>query len=160
VGASAGRRRPLLLFLCCAAVVLLLDQGTKLLAMSHLQPHRAVPLGSRWVLLNLTWNSASAFGLIAAPWLLVAASALVCVLVLVYVFSGGLSSTPGRAVPLALVAGGALGNLLDRVRFAAVVDFIDFRVWPVFNIADVAITVGVAVLLFQLVRRSETAEVG
>jgi signal peptidase II len=58
------------------------------------------------------------------------------------------------------VAGGALGTLLDRVRFAAVVDFIDFRVWPVFNIADVAITVGVAVLLFQLVRRSETAEVG
>jgi len=160
VGASAGRRRPLLQFLCCAAVVLLLDQGTKVLALSHLQPDRAVPLGSRWVLLNLTWNSASAFGLVAAPWLLVSASALVCIVTVIYALSGDLSSTPGRALPLAFVAGGALGNLLDRVRFAAVVDFIDFRVSPVFNIADVAITVGIAALLIQLVRRSETAEVG
>jgi len=139
--------------------VLLLDQGTKLLALLHLQPERAVPLGSRWVLLNLTWNSASAFGLIAAPWLLVGASAILCAVAVFYAFSGGLSSRPARAVPLAFIVGGAFGNLLDRLRFDAVVDFIDFRVWPVFNLADVAITLGVAVLFIQLIRRPETARV-
>ena len=49
---------------------------------------------------------------------------------------------------LALIIGGATGNLIDRVRFGYVVDFLDFRVWPVFNIADCAIVVGVAILAF------------
>jgi len=55
---------------------------------------------------------------------------------------------------LALILGGAFGNWIDRVRFGAVVDFLDFRVWPVFNVADSAITVGVAVYLILLFRKS------
>lgn len=55
----------------------------------------------------------------------------------------------------ALILGGALGNWIDRFRFHAVVDFLDFRVWPVFNLADSAITVGVCLYLYSLLREKK-----
>jgi len=54
---------------------------------------------------------------------------------------------------LALILGGAIGNWIDRIRFGAVIDFLDFRVWPVFNIADSAITVGVFLYLLVFIRK-------
>ena len=51
---------------------------------------------------------------------------------------------------LGLILGGAISNLIDRLRFGCVIDFIDFRIWPVFNFADSAITIGVALILFKL----------
>ena len=53
---------------------------------------------------------------------------------------------------LALLAGGALGNLLDRLRLGAVIDYIDLAVWPVFNLADVAVTLGAGLLVLILLR--------
>ncbi|MEW6230066.1 MAG: signal peptidase II, partial [Bacillota bacterium] len=53
----------------------------------------------------------------------------------------------------ALVLGGAIGNLIDRVRVGYVIDFIDLRFWPVFNLADAAITVGALVLVYGAVQR-------
>jgi len=52
-----------------------------------------------------------------------------------------------------LILGGALGNLIDRVRFGYVVDFLDFRIWPVFNIADSAITIGTILAILHLLKR-------
>lgn len=54
---------------------------------------------------------------------------------------------------LGLILGGALGNLTDRVRLGAVVDFLDFQVWPIFNVADSCITVGAVLVALQLLRR-------
>jgi len=51
---------------------------------------------------------------------------------------------------LILILGGAIGNLIDRLRFGYVIDFLDFKVWPVFNIADSAITIGVTILFISL----------
>lgn len=65
---------------------------------------------------------------------------------------------PYLKLALALQLGGALGNLVDRVRFGYVVDFLDFHIWPVFNLADVAIVVGVGLLCWQLCRREEKGE--
>jgi signal peptidase II len=58
--------------------------------------------------------------------------------------------SPVRVVALSLVLGGAVGNLIDRLWRGYVVDFIDVRIWPVFNLADSAITIGVGLLLFQV----------
>jgi signal peptidase II len=55
---------------------------------------------------------------------------------------------------LALILGGAFGNWIDRIRFKAVIDFIDLRVWPVFNLADTAITIGVILYLILLVKKT------
>ena len=150
---SAERGRPLLIFGAVAAAAFALDQGTKILAVAHLDPGSFVPLLGGWLRLTLTHNVGSAFGLIGSGAIPLAASALVCVVVLGYVFRGGLVRAPGRSMPLGLVVGGALGNLLDRVRTGGVIDFIDLRVWPVFNIADAAITIGVGLLAIGLARR-------
>ncbi len=56
---------------------------------------------------------------------------------------------------LSLILGGALGNWIDRLRFQAVIDFIDFRVWPVFNLADSAITIGVGLYMIGLLTAKE-----
>jgi signal peptidase II len=53
-----------------------------------------------------------------------------------------------------LILGGAIGNLIDRIAFGYVIDFIDFRIWPVFNIADSAITIGAAIILFKCIPSS------
>ena len=54
-------------------------------------------------------------------------------------------------VAFSLILGGALGNLIDRLRFGYVIDFLDFRIWPVFNIADSAITIGIILLIITCI---------
>jgi len=56
-------------------------------------------------------------------------------------------------IPVALILGGGIGNLTDRLFFGHVIDFIDFKIWPVFNIADSAITVGAVVLIYHMVKK-------
>ena len=56
---------------------------------------------------------------------------------------------------VALLLGGAVGNLIDRLRIGGVIDFLDFRIWPVFNIADIGICVGVALLMYALIYDTE-----
>jgi signal peptidase II len=153
MGASAERGRPLLLFAVVALAGFALDQASKVLAGEHLQPNLPVPIAGGVVQLTLIHNPGSAFGIISQGWVPIAASAIVCVVILAYTFAGGLAGVPVRAVALGLIVGGALGNLCDRLRTGGVVDFIDFRVWPVFNVADIAVTVGVGLLALELIRR-------
>ena len=153
--ASAGNGRPLALLLLLAAATLALDQFTKAAAVSHLTPGASQPLLGSWVRLTLTHNARSAFGLISSGPLLLAVGIAVCLALLAYVILGpGLRTHPGHALPLGLILGGSLGNLLDRIRTEGVIDFVDLRVWPVFNLADVAITAGFLLLALQILRRS------
>ena len=59
---------------------------------------------------------------------------------------------------LILILGGALGNWIDRLRFGGVVDFLDFRIWPVFNLADTAISIGVGLFIIQFLFRAQSSE--
>jgi signal peptidase II len=124
---------------------------TKALALALLHP--SVPLGRAWLRLTLTRNVGSAFGLVPGGRVLVVAGLTLSLATLAYVLVGkGLKRHPGRALSLALVFGGAVGNLADRARTGAVTDFIDLTVWPVFNVADIAITLGAALLAINLLR--------
>jgi signal peptidase II len=119
-----------------------------------LRSSQPVPLVGEWIRLNLTHNAASAFGLLSCHWLLVAIGGAVCLVILAYIaLWRGLRRHPHQAVALGLILGGSLGNLADRLRMRAVIDFIDLRVWPVFNLADIAITVGFVLLAVTLIRR-------
>ena len=60
-----------------------------------------------------------------------------------------------QEISMALILGGALGNWIDRLRFGAVIDFLDFRIWPVFNLADTAITIGVGLYMILLIKRKD-----
>jgi len=131
----------------------MLDQATKLAAVRWL-PGQGVDLVWGAVTLRLSRNAGAAFGLLANAGVVVALAALAVTLVVIW----SVRRVPGRgyAVALGLLLGGSLGNLTDRlVRSPGllrgrVVDFVDFHVWPVFNMADIGIVVGAGlVLLFS-----------
>ena len=108
---------------------------------------------------NYTTNSGGAFGLgRSAPWLFAGATVMVSVVDRVASRSG--CDRRPLAVALGLILGGALGNLTDRILNGPglsgyVIDFIDFQVWPVFNLADAAIVIGAVLLAMSSARREE-----
>jgi len=135
-----------------AAFVLVLDQLTKVWAVAHLPLDTpSVVLISRVLYLTRTSNTGSAFGLFpGSTEVLAVAALLAAAAIVIYVARQRTAFSPMIGFALALPLGGALGNFLDRVRLSYVVDFIDLRIgtyqWPVYNVADSAICVGVALL--------------
>jgi signal peptidase II len=125
----------------CGAVVAI-DQGAKAIAEGALVPGERVDLALGVELANVH-NKGVAFGLFGGGSNLVLALTLVA-LALIILFLAREAWRPGLWIPAGLLAGGALGNLADRVRTGAVTDFIDPPLWPAFNLADIAIVLGVA----------------
>lgn len=153
---SAAVRRAWLRAGGLAAVVLICDQVTKTIAEERIAIGEQIELLGP-LELTLTHNTGVAFGLAGgagAPLVFVTLIALGAV---VYLFSRN-PARPWMWLAIGLLAGGALGNLVDRVRLGKVTDFIDLPPWPPFNLADVGITVGVVllVILYLLDSRAET----
>lgn len=97
-------------------------------------------------------NTGAAFGLWRdAPYALAAFSTLSIVLIIAYL--AGRFGPVSQASAWALVAGGAMGNLYDRLRFGYVVDYVDLRIWPVFNFADACISLAVVWILFNFLKK-------
>lgn len=143
-----------------AAGAYVLDRMTKVWAEGTLAGRAPVDVIPGVLSFNYTTNSGGAFGLgRSAPWLF--ATATVAVSLVIVVMSVRMSR-PTVAVAFGLILGGALGNLTDRAvngpgLSGHVTDFIDFQVWPVFNLADSAIVVGAVVLAIATGRPGETA---
>nr|WP_314070777.1 signal peptidase II [uncultured Roseococcus sp.] len=146
-----------------AALALALDQATKWWALTELMdPPRVVPVTSFFNLV-LGRNRGVSFGLLsadhpAAPWLL---SSLALAIIAGLVVWTTRDRRPGMAASVGIIAGGALGNVADRLMHGAVTDFLDFHAagyhWPTFNLADTAIFVGVALLLLVSERGNRRA---
>ncbi len=128
------------------------DRASKLLITRILQPGEVVEITSFFNLV-LVYNPGVSFGLLGglgavAPWLLVALALVISALL---VHWGRREERPAARLALWTILGGALGNVYDRVRFGAVVDYLDFHLgewhWPAFNLADVAVVGGVLWLL-------------
>ena len=156
---NSSRPRWAFTLVALAVVLLILDLLTKELALRHLAFGEAMGLTSflRFVHIH---NSGAAFGMLAnqgqwAQWFLTLTGLFVCVWIVWRLCQPRLGEALFET-GLALVLGGALGNLTDRLRFGYVVDFIDFHYqtwhWPAFNLADAVITLGVFVLLIDLTR--------
>jgi signal peptidase II len=150
-------RRPLDLAvpaLAACGIVVAIDQGTKALATSLVDPGDRTEVLPFLAFENVR-NKGVAFGLGGdIPALLIGVTIAVLLVLLVFLASRGRG---GWLVwlPTALLIGGALGNLADRVRDGAVIDFIDLPLWPTFNLADVAIVAGVFLLLIDVERSHE-----
>ena len=147
-----------------ALVILVLDLATKHLALERLPPGRPVHVVDGLFSLTLVMNPGLAFGMLAgtpAGWRWLVALLSIGALAVLAVVGLRMLPTGGRLTPLALglIFGGAVGNLIDRARFGAVVDFVDVHWhawhWPAFNVADSAITVGVALLALCLMGERE-----
>ena len=136
--------------LVVAGAVIVVDQLSKLAILALLDHAVAV---TPFLNLVVVWNRGVSFGMFASagalmPWLL---SGLALAVVVALGFWLRRVEHPLAGAALGLIIGGALGNVIDRVRFGAVVDFLDFHAlgyhWPAFNVADSAICVGAALLL-------------
>lgn len=138
-----------------AGIVALIDGWTKSLVMKHFVLGESRRVFS-WFYLTYVHNTGTAFGMFQGNNKALLALALVIFALMLYA-ARGLTEQGGYwgAIGVALVLGGALGNIYDRIQYGQVIDFIDWRVWPVFNVADSAITVGTVSLMIGLWRTKE-----
>ena len=138
-----------LLLIILAVSVVALDQLTKYLVRANMEWGQSIP-SEGFARLTYTTNTGGAFGIFANQTFLLAVAAVLGILVfLVYFRYIPLESTLLK-IGLGLDLGGAVGNLIDRLRFGEVTDFIDIGPWPVFNVADSAIVVGTIIIAYYL----------
>ena len=137
-----------------AALALALDQLTKFVVRQTLEWHHSWPITGLFRFTHVH-NTGSAFGLFQDQNLPLLVVSVVGVLVLAYIYQS--QPQPGRLlrVSIALMLGGALGNLTDRIHQGHVTDFIDIGPWPVFNLADSSIVVGLIVMAWVLLLRRD-----
>ncbi|EKV32326.1 Lipoprotein signal peptidase [Caenispirillum salinarum AK4] len=157
------RPRRLVPGLILALVILVVDQLSKIYIVgSVMDPPRVIEVTGFFNLV-MAWNYGVSFGLFNEPgtqrWMLIALALAVSAALAVW-----MTREPARATRLALgaIIGGAIGNVIDRVRWGAVADFLDFHAfgyhWPAFNVADAAIVVGAAVLVLDNLFRPAAKE--
>lgn len=137
-----------------AALTLVLDQATKWLVLFWvMDPPRTIPV-LPFLDLVIVWNRGVSFGMFGGgtvpPWAFVVLSGIISIALLVWLRR---AESLWTQMAIGLVIGGAIGNVVDRILFGAVFDFIDVHVagwhWPAFNLADSAITLGVVLLLVE-----------
>jgi signal peptidase II len=141
--------------LATAAVVVALDQATKQLAATRIERGEQVGVLPGLELTN-TRNTGVAFGALEGGGVIVALLIGLSLALLLGYFAAN-RTKPWLWLPVGLLLGGALGNLADRAREGAVIDFIDPVAWPAFNVADSCIVVGVVVLLYVVEGRPRRA---
>ncbi len=135
--------------------ILIIDQLTKFIVLKNFQPGESLPIIKNIFHISLVLNKGVAFGVLQEQgtkfvWIIYVCAIIITFILISYkkFFHKGRSTQ----VFLSLILAGAIGNLIDRVRFGYVIDFLDFRIWPVFNIADSAITIGTILLALQILR--------
>jgi signal peptidase II len=146
------------LVLVLGVCVLGIDQFSKSLVAHALSDGRIIRLAGGLLWLDYSRNTGAAFSILPHGGAVFAAAAVVvCIAIVLAHRLVAAASLPVR-LGLGFVLGGALGNLLDRVRLGYVVDFIDVRWWPVFNVADSAIVVGVCILALHTLAEERKAK--
>ncbi|MBU6153964.1 MAG: signal peptidase II [Bdellovibrionales bacterium] len=157
--------KPLFFFLSIVLVIVF-DQWTKFLVISKFEYGESLPLIAEFFSLTYVRNTGAAFGFLAnanptfrVPFFLIVP--IVAMVVLGFLYRDLPQDAKWRGMALGLVSGGAIGNLIDRIRLGYVVDFLDFHYkslyyFPAFNVADSAICVGVGILLLTNLVSKET----
>jgi signal peptidase II len=145
-----------------SGAVLVLDQAIKILVDKTMSLHQSIEVIPNFAHLTYMRNTGAAFGFLAGSrsslrvvfFILISAVAIGCI---VYLLKSLRPQQKILTVSLSLILGGAIGNLIDRVRLGEVIDFIDLHWyhihWPAFNMADSAITIGVIMLFIQMIRK-------
>lgn len=159
-------KRKYLILVALTALVIFLDQLTKSIVVDRFRYGESIPVISGFFSLTYIRNTGAAFGLLAhadptfrIPFFVIVP--IVALVAIAFVFRKIADNDLKLSTALSLVIGGAVGNLIDRVKLNYVVDFLDFH-WryeyhfPAFNVADSAICVGVAVLMLDLLLQPST----
>ncbi len=146
-------------FSVLAGLIVFFDQMSKWIIIQKISLHDVYPIVPGFLNLVLVYNPGSAFGFLANHhgvfrqiFLLAASVAALCFIV--YLYRQTRETYTMLSIGFSLIFGGAIGNMIDRLRFGYVIDFIDFYIdkyhWPAFNIADSAITIGMMIFAFHI----------
>ena len=146
-------------FLLAASSAFSLDQVSKAIVLNRLFYGQSVPYDG-FFRITLTSNTGGAFGLFPDQTMVLVLASFVAIGILFFLYRSHALSSPLLRLSLGLQLGGALGNLVDRIRLGAVTDFIDVGPWPIFNVADASIVVGILLLLFLLLSPSRQERTG
>jgi len=130
-------------FFFISLLVIILDQITKYYARTI---EESIPVISNFFHLTLIFNEGAGFGILQGQVNLLIFVSLIIIGIILFNIDEILKEK-FQTIGFSLIVGGAIGNLLDRIIFRSVTDFLDFRIWPAFNIADSALVIGVIVLL-------------
>jgi len=144
----------ILLFL----LILIGDQATKYIVVTEMVPGESLPIIGEFFHLTYVLNPGAAFGLFAHQRWFFVIIALVLIGAVIYFYPRLKREGAMLHYGTVAMAAGAIGNLIDRIRTGLVIDFFDFRIWPVFNVADIAIVLGVIAMIYAILFQSDGAE--
>jgi signal peptidase II len=118
----------------------------------------SIPVVGNVLHLTFLYNTGAAFSILRNQIWLLASLAIIASIALVYFYPRIIVFGNYMQWGATLLLGGTVGNLIDRLLYGSVIDFIDFRIWPVFNVADSAICIGATLVAFSLLRKKEYEE--
>ena len=131
----------------------LVDRVTKIFLSDILEHGESIPLIPNALHLTLVHNTGIAFGFFkdyGVVFIVIPIIAIILLIFNIYYYRRNNEALSRLyIIAFSLILGGAIGNLIDRIQFGYVIDFLDFRIWPVFNIADSAITIGAVIIAFK-----------
>lgn len=136
-------------------IVILLDQGSKYAVKNYMDLYESIPIIPDIFHLTYIENPGAAFGILAHKRIFFIIITMIILGAIIYFYYKVGKKNKIMAISLGLVVGGAIGNLIDRSMIGTVTDFFDFRIWPVFNIADSAIVIGMIIFAYQFLFKGE-----
>lgn len=152
-----GSKRKTITSFFLVIFILILDQLTKYIVTQKILLGESIPVIKNIFHLTFILNRGAAFGILKNQFYFLIFIAIVAIIFVVSNLRK--KRLRGCEIALCLILGGAISNLIDRLRLGAVIDFLDFRIWPVFNIADSAITIGAILLAYSLLFKKRTNSV-
>ncbi len=141
-----------MLLLIIAAFIVVVDQFTKYLVTSNMIEGMGIPIIDGIFHLTFILNPGAAFGILENNRWFFVLTAVAVLAVLFFYRHTIMAESRLVQIGIALFAGGALGNLIDRIRTGLVIDFFDLRIWPIFNVADIAICLGVGLIIWSTIK--------
>lgn len=135
--------------------IILLDQIIKYFVSTNMFLGQSIPVLPQIFHLTYIQNPGAAFGILENQCYLFILIAAVLIVAVIYFYKKIIQLSKLFQVGIALLFGGAIGNMIDRIFIGRVIDYMDFRIWPVFNLADIAIVSGCAIIAFNLLFKTE-----
>ena len=148
----------IIIFLSGVVSIVLMDRVTKNFFSRFLDLNESIAVIRNFLHFTLVHNTGIAFGFFkdcGAVFIIIPVILTGLLIYNIYYYRHSPQLSRTYIVAFSLILGGAIGNLIDRIMLGYVIDFIDFRIWPVFNVADSAITIGAAIILLRCIPSSK-----
>jgi signal peptidase II len=143
-------------FIGWTTLVLLFDQISKFFIQQKMKLNESLPIIKGVFHITYIENSRTAFGLFKYQIIFFIIAAFVSIFLVIFIYKKIVQKNSYLFIPLVLISGGAMGNFIDRLRMGGlVIDFLDFRIWPIFNFADTSIVCGMLIFLIHFLFHSK-----